>query len=80
MDRKSAAKLWPLIKAYSEGADIEYQDSPSVEWQKAPYPSFGCKPERYRIAPKKPRTGDLKVSVKQDGTFVQAVELYQGST
>jgi len=75
MDRKRAAKIWPIIKAFSEGEDVEYRDILSVEWQKCSYPSFDCNPECYRIAPKKPRTGYLACDITRIPPHSKAVEL-----
>jgi len=59
MNRESATKLlakWPVIKAYAEGADIEYLKN--GKWRHAQYPIFN--PDRdYRVKPKKPIIGIL---------------------
>ena len=49
MTREEAAKLLPIIKAFSEGKDIEYFDTGSNKWRKSINPLFGdiC----YRIKP-----------------------------
>ena len=47
--RESAKKLLPIIKAYSEGKEIEYFDSTKGEWDLITDPMFDAEPSKYRI-------------------------------
>lgn len=49
MDRKRAKDLFPLLKAYSEGKDIQHFNG--TEWADVQYPSFSDNIEHYRIKP-----------------------------
>lgn len=51
MTREGAIKHKEVILAFMDGADIEYQDSDSNEWYKAPTPQFYSDTE-YRVKPK----------------------------
>ena len=46
--RENAKKLLPIIKAYSEGKDIEFLNLRD-KWQLLPDPSFDGEPLHYRI-------------------------------
>ena len=48
MNKKEANNLWPLMKAYSEGAIIEFREKPELSWIEASYPDF-LKHNEYRI-------------------------------
>ena len=50
MNKKEANNLWPLMKAYSEGAIIEFREKPELSWIEASYPDF-LKHNEYRIKP-----------------------------
>jgi len=50
MTKKEANSLWPLMKAYSEGAIIEFREKPELSWIEASYPDF-LKHNEYRIKP-----------------------------
>lgn len=54
MNREQAAKLLPIIKAYSEGAEIQHQ-SPrdGIGWSDQENPAFMDDAENYRIKPRK---------------------------
>ena len=48
--KEDAKKLWPIIKAYSEGKKIQFFNG--EEWVDKETLSFDTKPHRYRIKPK----------------------------
>ena len=48
MTREEAKELLPIIKAYSEGKEIEYEDYDG-EWGVLGNPLFKDKPNKYRI-------------------------------
>lgn len=48
MTREDAKKLLPIIKAYSEGKEIEYFNLEG-KWRLLPDPSFDSEPSKYRI-------------------------------
>lgn len=48
MDRATAKTMWPLIKAYAEGADIEILGVVNG-WRKEENPNFLGDPSWYRI-------------------------------
>jgi hypothetical protein len=48
MTREDAAKLWPIIKAYSEGGRVQFQGLDGA-WSDTPDPQFVV--PRYRIKP-----------------------------
>ena len=50
MTREEAKELLPIIKAYSEGKEIEYEDYDG-EWGVLDNPLFKDKPNKYRIKP-----------------------------
>ena len=50
MTREKAKELLPIIKAYSEGKDIEFLNKKG-EWKLLTEPYFDCEPSRYRIKP-----------------------------
>ena len=50
MTREEAKELLPIIKAYSEGKDIEILVS-TGEWELLTDPYFDNEPSRYRIKP-----------------------------
>lgn len=49
MTREEAKELLPIIKAYSEGKEIEYFISTKREWDLITDPIFGDEPSKYRI-------------------------------
>ena len=51
MNRKEAAELLPIIKAFAEGKEIEIFDKTKKMWETAILPHFGCDPSFYRIKP-----------------------------
>lgn len=51
MNRKEAAELLPIIKAYAEGKEIEIFDETKRVWITAILPHFNCDPSSYRIKP-----------------------------
>lgn len=51
MNRKEAAELLPIIKAYAEGKEIEIFDKTKRVWITAILPHFNCAPNLYRIKP-----------------------------
>ena len=51
MNRKEAAELLPIIKAYAEGKEIEIFDETKRMWITAILPLFNCDSSSYRIKP-----------------------------
>lgn len=51
MNRKEAADLLPIIKAFSEGKEIEIFDKTTKMWKTAMLPHFDCDSKNYRIKP-----------------------------
>ena len=52
MTREEAKKMWPIVKAFSEGKEIEYRDNPTEKWGDVgdiDELSFDAAPECYRI-------------------------------
>lgn len=52
MNREEAATLWPIIKAFAEGFDVQLLSDDDGEWKNAPGPSFHPVYE-WRIKPAK---------------------------
>lgn len=50
MDRNQAKELLPIIKAFSEGKDVEYFDEGSDKWRTCELPQFDYN-VKYRIKP-----------------------------
>ena len=48
--RENARELLPIIKAFSEGKDIEYLNLWG-QWELLTEPYFDCEPSHYRIKP-----------------------------
>ncbi len=53
MTRENAKQLLPIIQAYAEGKEIEFQTSDG-KWSPIRTASFDYPPDTYRIAPEKP--------------------------
>lgn len=51
MNRKEAAELLPIIKAYAEGKEIEIFDKTTKMWSTIMLPHFDCDTKNYRIKP-----------------------------
>lgn len=51
MNRKEAAELLPIIKAYAEGKEIEIFDKTTKMWKTAMLPHFCSLIKNYRIKP-----------------------------
>lgn len=49
MTREEAKELLPIIKAYSEGKEIEYFFNTKSDWDLITDPIFDDKPSKYRI-------------------------------
>lgn len=49
MTRKEAGRLWPIIKAYSEGRQIEVKDPYDGKWKHAENPDFTFGVYSYRV-------------------------------
>lgn len=49
MTRKEAGQFWPIIKAYSEGKDIEVKDPYDGKWKYAENPGFTLIVDSYRV-------------------------------
>ena len=54
MTREQASKLWPIMKAYSEGKEVQYYDAGFDDWNPATCPSFD-QFKLYRIKPEAPK-------------------------
>jgi len=53
MTRLKAEALWPIMKAFAKGADVQIQDPETDDWVDVPNPTFA--PEvRWRIKPELP--------------------------
>lgn len=50
MTREDAAKLWPIIKAWSEGKTIQQRGS-YAKWHDVRGPNFRAPADHYRIKP-----------------------------
>lgn len=61
MEREDAKKLWPIIKAYAEGKNIEYcsHQKPNDSWDLILDPAFYGDVSNYRIA-KEPKYRPFK--------------------
>ena len=51
MDRKQAAELLPIIKAFAEGRKIEYREKGEEHWGVTNTPTFNIESNEYRIKP-----------------------------
>lgn len=51
MDRKKAAELLPIIKAFAEGRKIEYREKGEEHWGVTNTPTFNIESNEYRIKP-----------------------------
>jgi hypothetical protein len=50
MNKLHAERLWPVIKAFAEGADVQMEEPGTQEWVDVPNPTFA--PEiRWRVKP-----------------------------
>lgn len=49
MTRKEAGQFWPIIKAYSEGKEIELSDPCNGKWELTEEPLFTGKVNSYRV-------------------------------
>ena len=49
MTRKEAGQFWPIIKAYSEGKEIELSDPCNGKWELIEEPEFTDRANLYRI-------------------------------
>ena len=50
MNRLHAERLWPVLKAFAEGSEIQMEDCETGEWVDMPNPTFA--PEiRWRVKP-----------------------------
>ncbi len=66
MNREDAKKLWPIIKAFGDGEDVEWLANGRKEWMpKSETSGFTQKPSRYRIKPQEPR--EFKIMVMGNG-------------
>jgi len=52
MNRKDAKKLWPIIKAYGDGEEVEWLPCKNNWKPKSEGCGFDQGPDRYRIKPK----------------------------
>lgn len=68
MNRKGAKELWPIIKAFGEGKDIQYRAGAYDNWYSGDAFSFDQPPGEYRIKPE-PREFYVYITCK-GGTFV----------
>lgn len=51
MNRKQAAELLPIIKAFAEGGKIEYREKGEEHWGVTNTPTFNIESNEYRIKP-----------------------------
>lgn len=51
MNRKQAAELLPIIKAFAEGRKIEYREKGEEHWGVTNTPTFNIESNEYRIKP-----------------------------
>lgn len=49
MTRKEAGRFWPIIKAYSEGKEIELSDPCNGKWELIEEPEFTDRANLYRV-------------------------------
>lgn len=49
MTRKEAGQFWPIIKAYSEGREIELSDPCNGKWELIEEPEFTDRANLYRV-------------------------------
>lgn len=49
MTREQAGQFWPIIKAYSEGKEIELSDPCSGKWELIEEPEFNGRANLYRV-------------------------------
>ncbi len=69
MNRENAKELWPIIKAFGDGEDVEYQSCGKGAWvPKDEGCAFNQEPSCYRIKPK-PREFWLCWNREDDGNF-----------
>lgn len=75
MTREFAKQILPVIKAYSEGKDIEYRSDVHEEWDVIENPEFDDEPCCYRVKKEKvlkPYTyEEMCEAVKKHGTMVK---------
>lgn len=51
MTKSQAKELWPIIKAWSEGGQLQYRTDDNLMWNDIDYSSFSSGPVYYRIKP-----------------------------
>lgn len=49
MTREEAGRFWPIIKAYSEGKEIEFSDPCNGKWDLIEEPEFTDRANLYRV-------------------------------
>lgn len=75
MKREYANAIWPMIKAFGEGEDVQYNGGGG--WQSNEDWAFTSHPEQYRVAPKNPRVIDFTRNVVaipgeySDGKYIE---------
>ena len=53
MNREDAKELWPIIKAFGDGEDVEWRSAGKDKWDpKSEKSGFTQSPSHYRIKPK----------------------------
>jgi len=76
MNRERAKELWPILKAYAEGAEIEYKSKSCQEWYECSPPSF-LDELTYRI---KPETSYTPFSTQEEFNQLIGKPLIQKDT
>jgi hypothetical protein len=51
MTREQAFKLWPIVKAFGEGKEVQCRVNEDEHWFTSEQYDFGANPDNYRIAP-----------------------------
>ena len=74
MNREDAKRLWPIMKAFAEGAEIERYDGHTQEWQHAPAPTFA--PEFSWREKTKREPAEVVMWVHDNGTVIAPTSFY----
>ena len=76
MNRDETKKAVAVMQAYVDGAEIEYNAPGYGEWRiVAGKPFWSWSQNQYRVKPKKPRIGDMMLTVKHPEKYVMGIEL-----
>jgi len=74
MNREDAKRIWPIMKAYAEGAEIERYDGPNQEWQHAPAPAFAHEFSWREKTKREP--AEVVMWVHDNGTVIAPTSFY----